>query len=139
MEKRTAEIIMVCKGQHDFGESPTLKQAVIAYMSDRCICPEEAYTDERINEIIWTAALDYLDSMKDTPPSVFLREAKRAMDLHNNPLVKNINRIDVYEAMCIAFMLAQVMEDDRYIDGFTEENTQRVHRENAAWFERHKP
>lgn len=137
MENRTAEIIMVCKGQHDLGELPTLKQSVIAYMSDRCICPVEAYTDDRINEIIWTAALDYTDGMKDTPPSVFWREVKRAMDIHNNPLVRNINRIDAHEAMCIAFMLAQVMEDDRYIDGFTEENTRHVFRENAGWLKDH--
>ena len=138
MEKRTAEIIMVCKGQHDFGEFSTLKQAVIAYMSDRCIYPAELYTDEQINGIIWTAALDYIDGMKDTRPSVFLREAQRAIEIHNNPLVKSINRIDTYEAICIAFMLCQVRDDKGYIDGFSEENTQRVCRENAAWFEKHQ-
>lgn len=137
MHTRTSEIIMVCKGQHDFGDFPTLKQAVIAYMSDRCLCPEEAYTDSKINEIIWTAALDYIDSFKEYFPSSFLRECQRVMDLHNNPLVQNINRVDMYEAICGAFSLAQVRNDAGYINGFTEENTQFVRRENAEWFARH--
>lgn len=130
MQKRTAEIIMVCKGQHDFGKFPTLKQAVIAYMSDRCAYPADRYTDHMINGIIWEAALDYIDSFKEHLPSSFLREIHHVMDLHNNPLSHFINRVDMYEATCIAFQLAQVKNDAGYINGFTEENTQFVHKRN---------
>lgn len=128
MEKRTAEIIMVCKGQHDFGEFDTLKQAVAAYMSNRCLTPVERYTDAMLNEIIWTAALDYIDGMKDYPPSSFLHDVKRAFDLHNNPISHSISRIDMYEAMCIAFQLADVWHNGAYINGFTEENTSFVYK-----------
>lgn len=133
MNKRTAEIIMVCKGQHDFGDFPVLKQAIAAYMSDRCVCPVERYTDEMLNNIIWTAAMDYVDSMKEYPPSQFFCDVKRAMGLHNNPFSSGINRIDMYEAMCIAFMLTDVQKKDRgYINGFNEENTRFVKRSGKA-------
>lgn len=130
MEKRTAEIIMVCKGNHDLGDFPNVKQAIAAYMSDRCWCPIETYTDQEINGIIWTAALDYIDSMTQKP-SVFFRRAQEVMDIHNNPLVRNINRVDIYEAMCGAFQLSQVRNDAGYINGFTDENTQLVKRERS--------
>lgn len=123
MKKRTAEIIMVCKGQHDFGEFDTFKQAVAAYMSDRCLTPVERYTDAMLNEIIWTTALDYIDGMRDYPPSSFFYDAKRAFDLHNNPFSHSIRRIDMYEAVCVAFQSADVRHNGEYINGFTEENT----------------
>lgn len=128
MQKRTAEIIMVCKGNHNFGDFPTLKHAVVAYMSDRCACPVDRYTDHMINSIIWEAALDYIDSFKEHLPSSFLREIHRVMDLHNNPLATRINRVDMYEATCIAFQLAQVKNNTGYINGFTEENTKFVYK-----------
>lgn len=125
MEKRTAEIIMVCKGQHDFGKFSSLKQAVAAYMSDRCLCPLDTYTDNVINGIIWDAALDYIDSFKEHLASSFLREIHHIMDMHNNP-ISRLNRIDMYEATCITFQLAQIRNKDGFINGFTEENTKFV-------------
>lgn len=130
MDKRTAEIIMVCKGQHDFGEFDTFKQAVAAYMSDRCGTPVSQYTDHLLNDIIWSAAMDYMDGMKDYPPSSFLWSVHRAMELHNNPFSR-INRIDMYEAICIAFQLADVMHNGEYVNGFTEDNTVFVCKESA--------
>lgn len=126
MDKRTAEIIMVCKGQHDFGKFDTLKQAVAAYMSDRCWYPVELYTDEMINDIIWSAAMNLLDHMKK--PSMLLWKVQQVMRLHNNPLVKNINRVDIYEALCGAFQLVSVRDENGYINGFTEENTRFVYK-----------
>ncbi len=89
-------------------------------MSDRCGCPIEIYTDELINDIIWTVASDLLNHMKR--PGSFLWKTKQVMDLHNNPFVKNINRVDIYEAMCGAFQLVEVRDDSGFINGFTKEN-----------------
>ena len=126
MEKRTAEIIMICKGNHDYGEDLSYKQAISAFLSDHCLCPIDYYTEAMINNIILQAAFDYVDSFKEHRPSSFLRYVKETYDLHHNPLVENIKRIDIYEAICIAFEMAQVKDENGYINGFTEENTQRV-------------
>ena len=64
MNKRTAEIIMICKGHHDYGENLNHKQAIAAFLSDHCLCPIEHYADGTIvNRVIWDAALDYIDSL----------------------------------------------------------------------------
>ena len=132
MKKRTAEIIMVCKGQHDFGKFSTLKQAVIAYMSDRCICPVEAYTDENLRDIIYEAFMDYLSSCNNLRAFFYhLKEARYWCDWRPREGVDDIT------AVLIAFQLCCVRDDTGYINGFTEENTQRVLRKNAEWFKKH--
>ena len=132
MEKRTAEIIMVCKGQHDFGEFPTLKQAVIAYMSDRCLCPEETYTDCDLRAIIYDAFMDYLSSCSDI--RTFLYHVKEAR-YRCNWMPRD--GIDDITAVLIGFQLCAVKDDTGYINGFSEENTQRVFRKNIEWFANH--
>lgn len=129
MEKRTAEIIMICKGKHDYGEHLSHKQAIAAYLSDHCACPMEYYADGTIvNSVIWNAALDYIDSIHR--PSHFLRCVMDSYNLHNNALVDKKLNIDWYEAVCGAFSIAEVAEDGEYINGFTEENTQFVNKRN---------
>ena len=128
MEKRTAEIIMICKGQHDYGEDLGHKEAIAAYLSDQCGCPIEYYTEDVINNVIWDTAIDYTNSFKEHRPGSFLLCVKEVFSRHNNPMVQNINRIDWYEALCIAFQMAQIKNDTGYINGFTEENTQFVHK-----------
>lgn len=126
MEKRTAEIIMVCKGQHDFGKSLSCKQAIAAYMADRCCTPLNVYTDKVINKVIWKAALDYLDSMKEHRPSVFLRECENVLYCSTSPFADYEAPMDAYDAICGAFAQAAVKDDRGYINGFTEENTRLV-------------
>ena len=129
MEKRTAEIIMVCKGRHDFGEYLSHKEAIAAYLSDRCACPIEEYADGNIvNQVIWEAALDYIDSIDVHIPSSFLRAVMDSYHLHNNPFIDKKQHIDLYEAACGAFSVAQVRMDGEFINGFTEENTRFVRR-----------
>ena len=131
MDKRTSEIIMICKGNHDYGENLNHKEAIAAYLSDRCMCPIEEYADGRIvNDVIWDAALDYIDSMKEHRPSSFLRSVMDSYNLHNNPFIDKKHNIDWYEAVCGAFSVAQVRKNGEYINGFTEENTEFVHKTN---------
>jgi len=76
MEKRTANIIMVCKGHHNFGDDLTLKQAVAHYMSKTCACPVEHYTDRALRAIVWEAFMDFMDTC--TSPRGFLYHIKEA-------------------------------------------------------------
>lgn len=105
MEKRTAEIIMICKGRHDFGKDLTHKQAIAAYLSDRCGSPVEEYTEEIVDYEIYQAVLDYLDGADK--PSCFIRQIMDVLNLHNNPMAR-CEHIDYYDAVCIAFSLVQV-------------------------------
>lgn len=123
MEQRTAEIIMICKGKHDFGEDLTHKQAIAAYLSDQCGCPLDYYKDDVIESVIKNAAKDYIDGIRR--PSFFIGQIEEVMERHNNPLSKCEN-VTYCEAICIVFSLAQVRDGSAYVNGFTEENTRRV-------------
>lgn len=127
LDKRVAEIIMVCKGQHDFGAFPTLKSAVVAYIADRCNSPAERITYNSVNKVIWNAALALLDSMSSQRPSAFIRKVKNSLELHNR-MSRGARRIDVYEAICVAFQDVPIKDGSIYINGFTEENTQFVYK-----------
>ena len=132
MERRTAEIIMVCKGQHDFGEFSTLKQAVIAYLSDRSGCPAEFYTDNALRSFIYDVFMDYISSCSNI--RAFLYDIKEALYWCD---WRPREGVDDITAVLIGLQLCDVRDDTGYINGFTEENTQRVCRKNAAWFEKH--
>ena len=130
MEKRTAEIIMICKGRHKFGDDLCAKAAIKAYICDRCaIAPEHSQIRD-VNDIIWTAALDYMNSA--SKPSFFISSAKEIYDrAHSSALGKNTDPIDIYEAICRAFRLVRVKADDgQFINGFCEEYTQEVKMEH---------
>lgn len=126
MEKRTAEIIMICKGRHDFGEELSSKDAIGAYLAFYCALPLELVTEDLVNRAIWDAAIDYIDNIKDTPPGAFLQTIKEAYDMHQSAWLSDMKPIDWYEAVCVAFNLVSVKHGNRFINGFTEENTQFV-------------
>ena len=133
MEKRTAEIIMICKGRHTFGDDLCAKDAIKAYISDRCAIKLEHLQDRDINDIIWIAALDFMNSANK--PSLFIQVAREAYDRHNNlikPLAgKSFSPIDIYEAICTAFRLVRVKsEDGSYTNGFCEDFVAIVERRN---------
>lgn len=128
MENRTAEIIMICKGHHDYGKNMSHKQAIAAYLSDDCFCPIEFISDRDVNDVIWVAALDYVDGLKK--PSSFLRAVMDSYNLHNNPLIDKKLNVDMFGAVCGAFSIAQVKADGCYINGFTKENTREVCRKH---------
>jgi len=123
MEDRTAEIIIVCKGNSDYSLDNGFKSAIAEYLSNDCGCPIEFYKDNKVvNEQIWNAAVDYINNIKDSNPGAFLQEVRHDYDLHNNSL-GILNPVDMYEAICIAFQLATVRNNEGYINGFTELNT----------------
>ena len=110
MEKRTEEIIAVCKGRHAFGDIRSFRDAIAAYMSDRCNYPAEDYTDEMLEGIIFEAVCDYIDGADR--PSAFLRQIRDSARYHDGNL---------FAAVCGAFSTTTVKRSDgTYRNGFTE-------------------
>lgn len=116
MEKRTANIIMVCKGHHNFGENLTLKQAVAHYMSKTCDCPIEVYTDQVLRGIVYEAFADYMSSCS-FPREILhtIREALYWCDWTPREGVDDIT------AVLIGFQLCQVKDKTEYINGFNKD------------------
>lgn len=101
LEQQTADIIMVCKGKHNFGNFSSLKQAVAAYIADRKGVPVNALAQKEINCAIENAALNYMDTLNSGRPSSFVRRVMAVLNMHNNPENRGAVRIDRYEAICI--------------------------------------
>lgn len=116
MEKRTANIIMVCKGHHNFGQDLTLKQAVAHYMSKTCDCPLEVYTDKALRGIVFEAFMDYMSSC--TYPREILYHIKEARYWCDWSLKEDVDDIT---AILIGFQLCQVRDGNGYVNGFTDE------------------
>lgn len=110
MQKRTEEIIAVCKGRHTLGEFAHYRDAIAAYMSDRCAFPAEEYTDGMLLGILFEAVCDYVDGADK--PSCFLRQLQDSYRFHEG---------NVIAAICGAFATTTVRKSDKtYINGFTE-------------------
>lgn len=116
MDKRTSNIIMVCKGHHNFGDDLTLKQVVAHYMSKTCDCPVETYTDRVLRSIVWEAFMDFMNTC--TSPRGFLYKIKEALYWCDWTPRENIDDIT---AVLIAFQLCRVRDDNGYVNGFTDE------------------
>ncbi len=122
MRQRTAEIIAICKGRHEFGENLSPKEAIAAYMSDDTGCPTELYDDVMLESIIADALFDFIDDMN--MPSSFLRDIRDIYCRHNTfAEMKGLERISYTDAVCFAFSTVQVKRDGKFINGFTKENT----------------
>ena len=122
MEKRTEEIIAVCKGRHNFGDGMTFAQSVAAYMSDRCACPIDVYTENVLLGILFEAVYDYIDGADK--PSFFLRQIEDSYRLHK------LHGGGMIEAICGAFSVTQVRDGEVYQNGFTEKSVFFVEKRN---------
>ena len=109
MTKRTCNIIKACKDWFNTGIENVLDR-VKQYMSKECICPIEHYTDGIMDNIMFEAMCDYIDSCDR--PSFFLREMDR---IYNK---ENMSRA---EQIALTFQLVEVMDDKKgkkFINGF---------------------
>ena len=111
MELRTSNIIMICKGAHNYGNI-TPKQALKKYMASTCGTEETDYKDCVLLDIIQNAVLDYIATCEE--PQSFLFDYFEAQ-----------KRNGTVEAWLIAFQLINVRKrlengDLLYINGFTE-------------------
>ena len=106
MTERTYKIIMACKQ----AEGCNVTDAVKAYMSKECMCPESHYDELTTNRIMFEAMCDYLDSCDK--PSVFMRELK---DVYHG------SDLSTGERIAITFLNVRVKNrDGQYVNGFGE-------------------
>ena len=115
MNERTANIIWISKGHHNYGDV-TLKQAVAHYMSEECDCPIEAYTDRVLLSIVWEAFMDFMQTCDNPRAFLYrLKDAKYWCDYSPR------EGVDDVQAILIAFQLCRVRDDKGCVNGFTEE------------------
>lgn len=142
MEKRTAEIIMVLKGNHNLREEApedvknlgTYLHDLALYLSDDCWCPFSYCVEhpDCLDSIVQSAVLDYISSCEN--PRGFLWhyfDVKRLFGTDILPI-----REAVYndtQCWCAALVAVSVRNGDKYINGFTEENTVSYKRERLFW------
>jgi hypothetical protein len=129
MDSRTAELIMVLKGNHNLNDglpedTPTIGAYltdVALYLSDDCLCPFSTYVKQPglMSDVIHNVVTDYLKACEN--PSFFVWEyfnAKRSWgDRYNDD-----------QCWCVALMNCGVRDNGAYINGFSDTNTKRYER-----------
>lgn len=135
MNKTTAEIIMVAKGNHPFKRKNYYKyEDLKMYYADRCICTEDDYTPYILINIIKEAVLDYsrtctnptellyhyFDSREYLQNYLSFNKSEMAQKIADNPTLKEV------EAWLNAFARLKVKDGDSYINGFSDELCQDV-------------
>lgn len=130
MDKRTAEIIMVIKGNHNYPVDNRY-EAVKYYMADKCECPLEAYTDYEMFRIIGEAARDYNSTAND--PHVFMYcflDYIRLLYAEKHEIVKAVSW-----GLMSALSLTQVRNKGKYVNGFSEELCEEIKAiHSPEWF-----
>lgn len=112
MDKVTLGIIKALKHNYDKG---TLKEIVIDFMSEYSGCPKDIYTTDKVNQIIFQAFADFMDTVDS--PRQQLYQLKDSMRLNSY-----VNHdYDIYDAMLSTMMLVEVCSGDYYINGFNDE------------------
>ena len=107
MEKLTLGIIKAMK--HNYEES--LKETLIKFMMNYSGCDREVYTPDKVNQIIFQAFADFMDTVDSPREQLYMM--KDAMSIHH--LDKDY---DIYDAMLSTMMLVQVRDNDCFINGF---------------------
>lgn len=106
MQKRTLEIIAVCKGDTRYDSQTGLVDAVKNYMSDTCLCDKVLYTDNRLENILVTAFYDFVDVCDR--PSFFLKQLEEFKWL--DPSLTG--------RICAMFQSVEVWDGYKYVNGF---------------------
>lgn len=125
MRQRTAEIIQVLKGHHDYGESLSYERSLQMYLLDRCGMLPYVYCRYDYKHIILEAAKDYIDSMTEKP-SVFIEMIQMTYAIMNDKSFSS-KKHDLIDAICMALSRARTKDDNgAYINGFDEDNTKPI-------------
>lgn len=113
MEQRTCNIIMCCKGHCKLVKKEASQlEAIAAYMSKECACPKDDYKGRLMESILREALFDYISGADN--PGFELRELLREYPYFSpNPCLS--------DRICSMFGLVQVLGDDGYVNGFTDE------------------
>ena len=119
MQQRTSNIIMIIKGQHNYGNIEP-KDAIKKYMAETCGCEEADYTDYNLMQILSVVVQDYIKGCEN--PQRFLFDYFDAL--------MNYYKGDSIKAWISALQLAQVCElvdtttsyYKKYVNGFNSDN-----------------
>lgn len=132
MDNRTAELIMVLKGQHNLTENlpeniPQIGaylQDVALYLSDDCMCSFNAYAKNPalMTGVIQNVVTDYIKACDN--PAYFVWE-------YFNTKRQWGDRYTDDQCWCVALMMTNVREGDNYINGFNARNTRQYKRQHG--------
>lgn len=130
MDDRTAELIMVLKGQHELENEDTANlpnlgtyiHDVALYLSDDCMCPFSYYQKDPacIAGVVRQAVLDYM-KVCDNPSFVLWQY------FDHQRLFGDI--YDDTQLWCATLVSVAVRDNGKYINGFSEENTKKYVRQ----------
>lgn len=134
MDKRTAELIMVLKGNHDL-DTPEVEgrdklsayvKDVALYMSDLCDCPFDFYEDHPhcLEGEIQRAVCDYAKACYNPSELLFeYFEYKRTLGHVYNDM----------QLWCAALAATQVRDNGKFVNGFSEYLTQAYKRQRPFY------
>lgn len=117
MQQRTSNIIMIIKGQHNYGNIEP-KDAIKKYMAETCGCEETNYTDYTLMRILSVVVQDYISGCEN--PQRFLFDYFDAL--------MNYYKGDSIEAWISALCLSNVRKTNLetnsfdFVNGFNENN-----------------
>ena len=125
MQQRTSNIIMIIKGQHDYGNIEP-KDAIKKYMAEICGCEETDYTDHTLMRILSVVVQDYISGCEN--PQRFLFDYFDAL--------MNYYKGDSINAWISALCLVNVRKYDKdgdfkFVNGFDISNV-KVYDENTG-------
>ena len=106
MDRRTLEIIIVCKGYTRYDSDFGLVDCVRNYMSDKCKCDKELYTMDKMETILKEAFYDFID-VCDRPSHL--------LKMLDDTKKYNVN---LSCRICMVLQNIQVCTDGKYINGF---------------------
>ena len=126
MQQRTSNIIMIIKGQHNYGDIEP-KDAIKKYMAETCGCEETDYTDYNLMQILSVVVQDYINGCEN--PRRFLFDYFDA--LMNYYKGDSINAW--ISALCLSNVRKTNLETNSFdfVNGFNENNI-KVTDENTA-------
>lgn len=117
MQQRTSNIIMIIKGQHNYGNIEP-KDAIKKYMAETCGCEESDYTDYNLMQILSVVVQDYISGCEN--PQRFLFDYFDAL--------MNYYKGDSIKAWISALQLSNVKRKNmltgcyEFINGLNENN-----------------
>ena len=137
LDELTSKIIMICKHRSVYIDGETHIDNIKQFMSDRSGMELKYFSDDVMDSIIIAAVLNYIECC-DNPKFFmwqFFDSKKRESNYKYHLSViekKDFEMPSDFELFCRIFSGLQVKErvgcGYRYINGFTEENTQFVHK-----------
>ncbi len=125
LSERTADIIMILKGNHYFKgdgypkklvQTAWYRELVALYLSDDCNVPYSYYGKAKhvVDDVVHDAVKNYVATCDN--PKAFLFEYFEAKRMFGD-------KMDDAECWCSALMQQQVADGDTYVNGFTYGNT----------------